>query len=67
MQIALTQDFLNVLQQFTNANGLCKVGDREEQSESFYDSMGNQIQELMLSKINLVDKRVYFNLVTQSN
>lgn len=67
MQIALTQDLLNVLQQFTNANGLCKVGDRKEQSESFCDSVGNQMQDLMPSKINLVDKRVYFNLVTQSN
>lgn len=63
----LCKDLLNVLQQFTNSNGPCKVGDREEQSKSFCDSMGNQMQDLMPAKINLVDKRVYFNLVTRSN
>lgn len=52
---------------FTNSNGLHKVGDREEQSKSFCDSMGNQMQDLMPAKINLVDKMVYFNLATQSN
>lgn len=29
--------------------------------------MGNQMQDLMPAKVNLMDKRVYFNLVTQSN
>jgi len=63
----LRKDLLNILQQFTKSNSLHKVGDREEQSKSFCDSTGNQMQDLMPAKINLVDNRVYFNLVTRSN
>lgn len=43
------------------------VGDREELSKSFCNSVGNQMQDLMPAKVNLMDKRVYFNLVTRSN
>lgn len=64
MQIALMQRFAYCS---PSAHRLWEWGDREELSKSVCTSMGNQMQDLMPAKVNLMDKRVYFNLVTQSN
>lgn len=59
----LCKDFPNALHQLKWLG----VGNREELCKSFCNSMGNQMQDLMPAKVNLMDKRVYFNLVTRSN
>lgn len=59
----MCKDLPNVLHQLKWLGG----GDTGELSESFCNSVGNQMQDLMPAKVNLMDKRVYFNLVTRSN